>query len=287
MSLTKGSLDIWRLSDELNVIDAAILIIGENPSEKIGSWEDEVLKQRTNYDDFDAAFKSLRNAIFKNKLQATISYSARNEFTIGTPYYVDGETLYHHEKLNQENEVEIKFDQLIRSNNIDGSILCSDPEQVLNSGARLWLLREPNWLETTIDVDDLKDWLRIRNYYPEFFFPDGNEQSYMNKSNSRYSPKLATAVAAWENVSNPMPNKSVKESLSSWVQANGVNYGLSDETGTVARQAIEQVATVANWNTKGGATPTGVQVKSSSKTDIQNFSNAPDPIASQDDEISF
>ena len=48
MSLTKGSLDIWRLSDELNVIDAAILIIGENPSEKIGSWEDEVLRQKTN-----------------------------------------------------------------------------------------------------------------------------------------------------------------------------------------------------------------------------------------------
>ena len=287
MTSKKDPRDIWRLSDELNVIDAAILIIGENPSEKKAGYEDGVLRQKTNYDDFDAAFKSLRNAIFKNKLQATISYSARNELLIETPYFAGDEMQYSFDPIHKDEEIEIKYDQLIRAHNKDSNALCSDPELVLKNSKKIWLIREPNWLETTIDVDELKDWLRTRNYYPEFFFPDGSEQSYKNKDNPRYSPKLATAIAAWENVVTQMPNKSVKESLASWVQANGVNFDLADETGTVAKQAIEQVATVANWNTKGGATPTGGQVESTSKTDIQNFYKTPNFDTDLDDEIPF
>lgn len=284
MSSKKDDLDIWRLSDELNMIDAAVLIIGENPSEKIENSDGGSFQQRTNYDNFDAAFKSLRNAIFKNKLRATITYNTRQEATMSVPYYADRETFYHSKIIDQDDEITINYDQIIRSNNYASSIVCSDPELVFGSGEKIWLLREPNWVETTIDVDELKGWLRSRNFYPNFFFPEGGEDNISNKNNDRYSPKLACAVSAWEHVVSPMPNKSVKESIASWVQANGVNFGLADETGTVANKAVEQIATVVNWNTRGGANPSGAQVNATQIRPVENF---PDFVSNLDDKIPF
>jgi hypothetical protein len=77
-----NSLDFWRLADEFCVVDAAILITGNDPSERFdisdenghavrdanGVWR---TAQRRDYTGFEATFKSLKIAIRANKLRAT------------------------------------------------------------------------------------------------------------------------------------------------------------------------------------------------------------------------
>ncbi len=64
--MTLSKLDYWRLADELSVVDAAILITGNDPSQTHDSAdfnEPPEFVQTTNYEGFDAAFKALRTAI--------------------------------------------------------------------------------------------------------------------------------------------------------------------------------------------------------------------------------
>lgn len=72
------SMDYWRLCDELTVVQAALLIVGEDPSscqEYIDGW--------TPYDrpgGYDAAIAALRHAIEGNRLTATTRYIVDDRF---------------------------------------------------------------------------------------------------------------------------------------------------------------------------------------------------------------
>ena len=120
-------------------------------------------------------------------------------------------------------------------------------------------------LMTNIDKNDLKNWLRSRKTTPEFFFDDNSQTigtpDYLNKKHRYYSFKLAAAVLAWQAVTSNeeyMNNgKSPKNNLIDYLSENAEKLGLQTPDKEKNKKAIEeQIAMVANWNVKGGASTT-------------------------------
>lgn len=82
----------------------------------------------------------------------------------------------------------------------------------------------------------------------------GSAPAYMDPTHPRYAPKLAAAVSAWEALEGvPLIRKTPKQLLTVWLRANASRFGLQDEEGGTNAQGIDEVAKVANWQTKGGA----------------------------------
>jgi hypothetical protein len=99
----------------LSVVDAAILILGEDADEKEeiydnGSYVGE--KQKTSYKRFEAVFRALRIAILKNRLRAILSFPARGAVNYTSEYSILGEDHYHTAQvdLGEEFEEKIIFD---------------------------------------------------------------------------------------------------------------------------------------------------------------------------------
>ncbi len=84
-------MDYWRLADDLSIVDAAILIVGESPSEHSFNEDGERTQLTWQHDGYEAAFKALKNAILRNRLQVQFVFPAR-EVTHG--FFIDGG---HHE----------------------------------------------------------------------------------------------------------------------------------------------------------------------------------------------
>lgn len=192
-----NGLDYWRLCDELSVVEAALLIVGEDPSgvqEYIDQWKPE---ERPN--GYNAAKAALVNAIKARRLTASI--------------------------------VELDYE-----------------------------LAGPDWHQTTIAVEDLRTWLRSRGIKTGFFFPEPEtDPDYLSRSHPDYSTKLAAAIGAWMAVSadpDLRRGKSVKQALIVWLRQRANEFGLTKEDGNPNEQGIEDVAKIANWDTRGGAPKT-------------------------------
>jgi len=114
-----------------------------------------------------------------------------------------------------------------------------------------------DWFETRVAVDAIQKWLRSRGIREGFFFAEPEtEPSYLDEDNSNYAPKLAAAVSAWTAVSADETlrfGKSVKQALMVWLRAHANEFGLTKEDGNPNEQGIEEIAKIANWDTKGGA----------------------------------
>lgn len=287
-----NGLDYWRLADEVSVIDATFLTIGiepghyslVNPDNPLSSNirkeagytdEDDTYQNRDGYvwispANFRAVFKALRNAILSNKLQAKIVNRGRK------PDYQSGyDNSYYRVPLDGE-EDELHYELTVSR---AASTVYSNSDSILSSDARpedgvIYILKEPDWEQTTIEIDDLKRWFSARGVAPQFFFPQGVADGFRDRSHPRYSAKLATAVAAWEAVKAPAKNKSPKQTLTDWIIGNGVRFELSNEDGVVSPSVAEEVAKVANWKTGGGANPTNPDLEEPStvdEVDVQNF----------------
>ncbi|WP_208436992.1 hypothetical protein [Bartonella taylorii] len=117
---------------------------------------------------------------------------------------------------------------------------------------------------STVSIEDLKEWLLSCDKRPKFFFPEDDshemkDQKYgfQDPTHPRYAPKLAAVVAAWEAVKEAAPNKTVKQTLEKWLQEHASQYNLLDKkTDKPNNGVIEQLASVANWEPKGGAPKT-------------------------------
>jgi len=119
-------------------------------------------------------------------------------------------------------------------------------------------------LNILINVSDIRDWLKKRGITTGFFFPDIEDSApdYLAVQHPNYSPKLAAAIQAWLAVTqNPelTKAKSVKQSIMVWLRSHAGRFGLIKDDGNPNESGIEEVAKVANWETKGGApkTPEG------------------------------
>jgi hypothetical protein len=106
-----------------------------------------------------------------------------------------------------------------------------------------------DWMATRLEVTSLRKWLLGRGFTQGFFFPTGvSEAEYLDQNDPSYAPKLAAAVKAWEAL-RAEPALLKGRSLNQHAAA----LGLTAEDGTPIVKAVEDIATVANWNTTGGA----------------------------------
>ncbi len=288
-----SSLNHWRLADELSVIDATFLTLSvdpghfqlENPSNpsdsrifQIANFAEDPFDRIRSDDEmqvidasqFRAVFKAIRSAILSNKLRAKISNWARHP---QSTYYGDLEI-----PETERPDEETRNYGFALSRGIP--TLYSNSDSILNYQSRspedrvLFILKEPDWSLTMIELDELKRWYASRGFSAPFFFPDGISVGFKDKDHPRYSAKLATAIEAWEAVTRPAKNKSVKASLLDWIISNGVRFGLGNDEGIVSKTAAEEVAKIANWQTGGGATRTYDEADpaySEETKPIQNF----------------
>jgi len=215
------SLDYWRLCDEISVIDAALLIVGEDPSpsrDNIENWSSQSCPNG-----YAAARTALINAILGKRLDATLRYPAR---VLGDDEYPNiGEEVY-----SKGQNYEIAFKNV------------------------------PDWKLSTIRVESLKAWLLSRGFKTGFFFADHiDAPSYLDAAHPCYAPKLAAAVDAWQAIASDeslLNGKTPKQAIEKWLRENASRFGLSDDDGNPNKDGIEQISKVANWRPEGGAAKT-------------------------------
>lgn len=107
-----------------------------------------------------------------------------------------------------------------------------------------------------VNRESLVEWLRAKGVRTGFFFQRTEvTASYLDRHDTRYAPKLAAAVRAWQAVTDPN-GKSPKQALVKWLREHAAEFGLSDEDGKPNETGIEEVAKVANWQPGGGAAKT-------------------------------
>ena len=124
-------------------------------------------------------------------------------------------------------------------------------------GAPYVIVPDPDWNMTTVEVENLKIWLRSRGFTSGFFFPneEAGRPGYLDPKNPRYPPKLAAAVSAWIAVEDPH-GRSPKQSLDRWLREHAAEFGLTDDDGNPVNTAMEECSKVANWQPGGGASKT-------------------------------
>jgi len=235
-----SAMDYWRLAGSLSVANCAILITGNDPSKEYHDSDTGDWVQDTNHEGFRAVFEALKDAILTNKLSAAVAFPLTDQWTS------DQSGMYGR-KLTAVLGPGSKVFELRELNYY--------PKNTL-----VFMQKEPDWKKTMIAVQDLKAWLQSKGVFPDFFFPKGDPDSFMNKDHPRYSPKLACAISAWRTIRSPGKNRTAKQTVEAWVTANGVNYGLANDDGTVPAAAVEEIAKVVNWQPKGGVARTGVVI---------------------------
>ncbi len=249
--MTLSALDYWKLVNHLSVMDASILATGNDPSLKSQDFDGKPY-QRTDHIGFEATFKGIKSAIINNEINANIAY--KSIYLSDSP---DWDEIPH-------NSISIDGIKYTRFNTFCGK----KTDKLILKGSGLpqnsdlyVLVDEPDWSETTVEVEELKRWFRLRGFKPPFFFPAGDPDSLNNSQHPRYAPKLACAVAAWETLKKAAPKRSVKQTIEAWVRSNGVIYGVKDVSGIVPEAAVEDIAKVVNWRPEGGAAKTGGEVE--------------------------
>jgi hypothetical protein len=119
-----------------------------------------------------------------------------------------------------------------------------------------------DWENSTVNIQSLYDWLRLRNFADGFFVPAGTEVDKLAYvSGEFYAPKLAAAVRAWNEVTtdtDALNGKTPKKALEIWLRKHANEYGLTNKDGNPNELGIEEICKVANWKPAGGASPTPV-----------------------------
>lgn len=224
-------LDYWRLCDELNIVQAALLIAGEAPTiaAYVEGWNPE---------------------------QRPLGYeAAKTAVTHG---------LLNHAHYTRESKGDFdSFDQEYLNPLLRRSIKgCLVPQfdSDMNGNTLGPIEGTVDLYRSTVVVDSLKQWLLSRGFTTGFFFPEpvtSGEPDYLDPRNPRYAPKLAAAVRAWQAVTDP-GKKTAKQALDKWLREHATEFGLTDDDGNPVNQAIEECSKVANWNPGGGAPKTPV-----------------------------
>jgi hypothetical protein len=132
-------------------------------------------------------------------------------------------------------------------------LIAGDDERYING----YIVKNfPAWTKTMIGVETIREWLESKGMRTGFFFPSATDApDYLDPKNSRYAPKLAAAVRAWQSVTDPS-GKHPKQALTKWLREHAREFGMTDDEGKVNETGIEEVAKVANWQPGGGAPKT-------------------------------
>ena len=112
-----------------------------------------------------------------------------------------------------------------------------------------------DWDKTTIYTYDLRLWFIEKNFKPDFFFSETEKTSDIKKPGSPfYAQKLHVAIDAWETVLDNekyLRGKTPKQAIKKFIEDHASNY--KSPKLISSKQAIEDIAKVANWQKDGGA----------------------------------
>ncbi len=194
----------WRLAETVNVIQAALLIIGVEPQSI--EHNVEILRPEQRPQDYIAARNAIVSAIENGVLQGSIKRR------------------------------EIPSDLRVVPSNRDRDL-------------------GPDYSISSVSVLSLIHWLDERGFETEAFkLPANAPLGFRDPSHSRYSPKLMAVVDAWESFDSELHEPGTpKQRIMKWLRAHADKYGLIDDRGNFLENVIEELAKVANWKTKGGA----------------------------------
>jgi hypothetical protein len=226
------SLGLWRLCDELNIVQAALLLCEyENPDiwEYVENWDLE--KRPPGYEAMKTAVTAaIRTERVKGKIQFVDSSVANV-----------GSSIDYYESLV---EVDSLKEWLSTKGHSNASFVTGKPiprtglDRQGSSAGRKTQGPPANWRSHMLSVS-----------------PD-----YLNKDHPCYSPKLAAAIHAWEALQADTQyrdnGKSIKSNLDAWLTAHAADFDLVNEAGDAMKTTIGELAKVANWSTGGGAPKT-------------------------------
>lgn len=239
-------LRFWRLADTLSVENAAILIAGGDPSavDNVQSndpgsstmWVD--VKRTVGHPNFVAVFTSLKSAVRKGHFSTQLKYRVhfRDMIDRTEPVWV-----LPREFLTDPTKFKVEFGD-IQFGDEDNHCICIE--------------KEPDWSSIMLDVGEIKAWLSAKGFRSGFFFPktEAEPDDFMDPSHEHFAPELALAVAAWRALAQTQKHsRGPKASIETWISSNPAAWQGGAELSTSAK---ERIATVANWNRTGGATPT-------------------------------
>ena len=233
-------LDYWRLCEELNVVQAALLVIGEDPSCAEYVEDQNAQNQPKGYEAAKMAIcGGLKNYI---RYEKEFSENQAYEEHLRIEYSIQPSTAQ-------------ADDSLLFNRSIAGTLVSQSEFDA--KGNNIGFIQDTiDIYKSTVNVDSLKQWLRLKGFTTGFFFPEPVEtMDFLDPLNPRYAPKLAAAVKAWQAVTDP-GKKSPKQALDKWLREHATEFGLTNDEGKPIEQAIEECSKVANWNAKGGATKT-------------------------------
>ncbi|MCY1206632.1 hypothetical protein D9M72_182060 [compost metagenome] len=226
----------WRLSADLSVVHAALLMVSIDPSSEVGTNCDG-WKTNEQPPGYAAAKAALTTAILNGKLKAKIR---RIAWHLGWDEELgEGESIARAEVYP------------------DYSAEAESPspgrDSPLTTKLRKLVYRAtPDWNLTTVEVATLRDWLSARGIRNGFFFPQVRQATglpaYLDKNHPRYAPWLAAAVLAWLHAVR-IDGKSAKSGIEQWLRDHAAEFSLS-------KLGIRECSKVANWARLGGAPKT-------------------------------
>jgi hypothetical protein len=230
-------LNYWRLCDHLNVVQAALLIVGADPS--IAQLTERGIEFNSQVRGYDAASTAIIHALEKyGEYLDAIGLGTSNNHSSQALKAPDAERL----KSLKQGALKGKIVP-VWATDTNGN-----RHSIMEGVIDLW--------QSTVEVAALKVWLKERGFTTGFFFPDLEDKpDYLDPHNPRYAPKLAAAVHAWQAVTDP-GTKSPKRALDKWLREHAAEFGLTDDEGQPVNQAVEDCSKVANWQPSGGAPKT-------------------------------
>lgn len=207
--------EVFKLMDVFSIVDSACLIAGVSPNQAY--FDEQYCEWAIN-------------------TQACDPDNARHIFSITL------NTLKNSVKTNKINAVIT----LLNTNT---------PRLTKESMSNNWLLTNDIDLgNTTIERDDLVNWLKQKNVFPPIFFPQGRISDISNTEHKFYCPKLHLIVDAWESLfTADIQSTTIKKHLEHYMSANKTKYRGLAET---KESSISNLAEIANFD-KGGSTIVG------------------------------
>lgn len=236
-------LDYWRLCEELNIVQASLLVIGEDPSCAGYTEEQEIKNRPQGYEAAKTAICSgLKNFIlYEKQCHELEEYNA--SMGIDRPSASD---------ISLEDSVQLIA---LQSRSISGTFV-QQSEYDPNGNNLGFIGGSVDPHRSTVNVESLKQWLRLKGFTTGFFFPEPMAtMDFLDPLNPRYAHKLAASVKAWQAITDA-GKRSPKQALDKWLREHAAEFGLTNEEGKPIENAIEECSKVANWNAKGGATKT-------------------------------
>lgn len=224
--------DLWNISDDFSVADAASLVAGYNPS-MVERCANDTFFDRA-FPRYQIALKALTNAINNNKLKAVTRVSAR-------------------EYGNADMMADIEYSEAEFVQSFGNT---AEEDEQLASDHSCFYRPFPDWKLSTVNRGDLVQWLSGRGVRTGFFFSDASDApDYLDPSNPRYAAKLAAAVRAWQAVTDTS-GRTPKQALAKWLREHAAEFGMTDDEGKPNETAIEEASKLANWQPGGGAPKT-------------------------------